>query len=236
MEVKNDTISYAKEEIEEIVASTITDRNESILLIERFIKRAVDFLGGVVGTILLVPVTIAVFIGNKILKDNGPIFYTQERIGKNGKKFKMYKFRSMVLNADEKLEKYLSENEEARKEYKKYRKLKNDPRITKMGRLLRKTSLDEFPQFINIIKGDMSLVGPRPYLEKEKEEMNGFFKYITSMKPGLTGFWQVNGRNDVTFVDRLDMDMNYYYTRSLKLDAKILYKTVKKVVKREGAI
>lgn len=148
----------------------------------------------------------------------------------------MYKFRSMVLNADEKLEKYLSENEEARKEYKKYRKLKNDPRITKMGRLLRKTSLDEFPQFINIIKGDMSLVGPRPYLEIEKEEMNGFFKYITSMKPGLTGFWQVNGRNDVTFVDRLDMDMNYYYTRSLKLDAKILYKTVKKVVKREGAI
>ena len=236
MEVKNDTISYEKEEIEEIVASKITDRNESILLIERFIKRAVDFLGGVVGTILLVPVTIAVFIGNKILKDNGPIFYTQERIGKNGKKFKMYKFRSMVLNADEKLEKYLSENEEARKEYKKYRKLKNDPRITKMGRLLRKTSLDEFPQFINIIKGDMSLVGPRPYLEKEKEEMNGFFKYITSMKPGLTGFWQVNGRNDVTFVDRLDMDMNYYYTRSLKLDAKILYKTVKKVIKREGAI
>ena len=236
MEVKNDTISYEKEEIEEIVASKITDRNESILLIERFIKRAVDFLGGVVGTILLVPVTIAVFIGNKILKDNGPIFYTQERIGKNGKKFKMYKFRSMVLNADEKLEKYLSENEEARKEYKKYRKLKNDPRITKMGRLLRKTSLDEFPQFINVIKGDMSLVGPRPYLEIEKEEINGFFKYITSMKPGLTGFWQVNGRNDVTFVDRLDMDMNYYYTRSLKLDAKILYKTVKKVIKREGAI
>lgn len=236
MEVKNDTISYEKEEIEEIVASKITDRNESILLIERFIKRAVDFLGGVVGTILLVPVTIAVFIGNKILKDNGPIFYTQERIGKNGKKFKMYKFRSMVLNADEKLEKYLSENEEARKEYKKYRKLKNDPRITKMGRLLRKTSLDEFPQFINVIKGDMSLVGPRPYLEIEKKEMNGFFKYITSMKPGLTGFWQVNGRNDVTFVDRLDMDMNYYYTRSLKLDAKILYKTVKKVIKREGAI
>lgn len=236
MEVKNDTISYENEEIEEIVASKITDRNESILLLERFIKRTVDFLGGIVGTILLVPITIAVFIGNKILKDNGPIFYTQERIGKNGKKFKMYKFRSMVLNADEKLEKYLSENEEARKEYKKYRKLKNDPRITKMGRLLRKTSLDEFPQFINIIKGDMSLVGPRPYLEKEKEEMNGFFKYITSMKPGLTGFWQVNGRNDVTFVDRLDMDMNYYYTRSLKLDAKILYKTVKKVVKREGAI
>ena len=236
MEVKNDTISYENEEIEEIVASKLTDRNESILLLERFIKRTVDFLGGIVGTILLVPITIAVFIGNKILKDNGPIFYTQERIGKNGKKFKMYKFRSMVLNADEKLEKYLSENEEARKEYKKYRKLKNDPRITKMGRLLRKTSLDEFPQFINIIKGDMSLVGPRPYLEKEKEEMNGFFKYITSMKPGLTGFWQVNGRNDVTFVDRLDMDMNYYYTRSLKLDAKILYKTVKKVVKREGAI
>lgn len=236
MDVKNDAISYENEEIDVTVASKAVDRSRVIVTLEKGIKRGVDFLGGLLGTIILVPVTAVVFIANKVVKDNGPLFYTQERIGKNGKTFKMYKFRSMVVDADEKLEKYLEENEEARKEYKKYRKLKNDPRITKMGNLLRKTSLDEFPQFINILKGDMSLVGPRPYLHKEKEEMNGFFKYITSMKPGLTGFWQVNGRNDVTFVDRLDMDMNYYYNHSLILDAKILYRTVKKVVKREGAI
>lgn len=236
MDVKNDAISYEDEEIEVTVASKVVDRNRLIVTLEKGIKRGVDFIGGLVGTIMLVPVTAIVFVANKILNDKGPLFYTQERIGKDGKTFKMYKFRSMVVDADEKLEKYLEENEEARKEYKKYKKLKKDPRITKMGRILRKTSLDEFPQFINVLKGDMSLVGPRPYLHKEKEEMNGFFKYITSMKPGLTGFWQVNGRNDVTFVDRLDMDMNYYYNHSLKMDAKILYKTVKKVVKREGAI
>lgn len=236
MDVKNDAISYEDEEIEITVASKEVDRSKVIVILEKGIKRGVDFIGALVGTILLVPVTAVVFIANKAIKDDGPLFYTQERIGKNGKTFKMYKFRSMVVDADEKLKKYLEENEEARREYKKYRKLKNDPRITKMGNLLRKTSLDEFPQFINILKGDMSLVGPRPYLEIEKEEMNGFFKYITSMKPGLTGFWQVNGRNDVTFVDRLDMDMNYYYNHSLILDAKILYKTIKKVVKREGAI
>lgn len=236
MDVKNDAISYEDEEIEITVASKEVDRSKVIVILEKGIKRGVDFIGALVGTILLVPVTAVVFIANKAIKDDGPLFYTQERIGKNGKTFKMYKFRSMVVDADEKSKKYLEENEEARREYKKYRKLKNDPRITKMGNLLRKTSLDEFPQFINILKGDMSLVGPRPYLEIEKEEMNGFFKYITSMKPGLTGFWQVNGRNDVAFVDRLDMDMNYYYNHSLILDAKILYKTIKKVVKREGAI
>src|SRR5699024_2650763 len=101
-------------------------------------------------------------------------FYTQERIGKDGKHFKMYKYRSMVVGADEKLREYLAENEEAREEYAKYKKLKHDPRITKMGAFLRKTSLDEFPQFINILKGEMSLVGPRPYLPREKEEINGF--------------------------------------------------------------
>ena len=119
--------------------------------------------------------------------------------------------------------------------WKKYKKLKNDPRITKVGKFLRKTSLDEFPQFINVLKGEMSLVGPRPYLPREKEEINGFFKYITSLKPGITGYWQINGRNDVTFVDRLQMDMDYYYRHTLKIDIKIVLKTVGKIVKKEGA-
>ena len=138
-----------------------------------------------------IPLTIGIAIANLICKDNGPIFYSQYRMGKNGKLFKMYKYRSMVVGADEKLKKYLEENEEARKEYKKYKKLKHDARVTKVGEFIRKTSLDEFPQFINVLKGDMSLVGPRPYLEREKEDMNGYYKYITTFKPGLTGLWQV---------------------------------------------
>lgn len=188
------------------------------------------------GLLVLIPLTIAVWIANKLSKENGPIFYTQERIGQDGKIFKMYKYRSMVIGADEKLKEYLEKNEEAQKEYKEYKKLKNDPRITKIGKILRKTSLDEFPQFINVLKGDMSLVGPRPYLLREKEEINGFFKYITSCKPGITGLWQTRGRSNTTFTDRLTMDMEYYYNHTLKTDIKLIYKTVKNVIKREGAI
>lgn len=206
------------------------------LLIGKILKRLIDILGGIVGTIVLIPLTIGIAIANLICKDNGPIFYSQYRMGKNGKLFKMYKYRSMVVGADEKLKKYLEENEEARKEYKKYKKLKHDPRVTKVGEFIRKTSLDEFPQFINVLKGDMSLVGPRPYLEREKEDMNGYYKYITTCKPGLTGLWQISGRSDVDFATRIDLDMQYYYNHSLKGDIKILFKTAMKLVKREGAL
>ena len=206
------------------------------LFIERILKRLIDICGGIVGTIVLIPLTIGIAIANLICKDNGPIFYSQYRMGKNGKLFKMYKYRSMVVGADEKLKKYLEENEEARKEYKKYKKLKHDPRVTKVGEFIRKTSLDEFPQFINVLKGDMSLVGPRPYLEREKEDMNGYYKYITTCKPGLTGLWQISGRSDVDFATRIDLDMQYYYNHSLKGDIKILFKTAMKLVKREGAL
>lgn len=206
------------------------------LLIGKILKRLIDILGGIVGTIVLIPLTIGIAIANLICKDNGPIFYSQYRMGKNGKLFKMYKYRSMVVGADEKLKKYLEDNEEARKEYKKYKKLKHDPRVTKVGEFIRKTSLDEFPQFINVLKGDMSLVGPRPYLEREKEDMNGYYKYITTFKPGLTGLWQISGRSDVDFATRIDLDMQYYYNHSLKGDIKILFKTAMKLVKREGAL
>ncbi len=213
----------------------IPEKTDS-LLIEKILKRLIDIFGGIVGTIVLVPLTIGIAIANLICKDNGPIFYSQYRMGKNGKLFKMYKYRSMVVGADEKLKKYLEENEEARKEYKKYKKLKHDPRVTKVGDFIRKTSLDEFPQFINVLKGDMSLVGPRPYLEREKEDMNGYYKYITTFKPGLTGLWQISGRSDVDFATRIDLDMQYYYNHSLKGDIKILFKTAMKLVKREGAL
>lgn len=212
------------------------DRSRAILVLERIIKRFVDILGGICGLILLIPLTIGIYIANLIAGDKGPIFYTQERYGRNGKIFKMYKYRSMVVGADEKLNKLLEENEEARKEFEEYKKLKNDPRITKVGEFIRKTSLDEFPQFINVLKGEMSLVGPRPYLPREKEDINGYFNYIMSVKPGITGFWQTNGRSNTTFVDRLDMDMKYYYRHSLKLDMKILKQTVSDVIKKEGAI
>lgn len=213
----------------------IPEKTDS-LLIRKIFKRLIDILGGIVGTIVLIPLTIGIAIANLICKDNGPIFYSQYRMGKNGKLFKMYKYRSMVVGADEKLKKYLEENEEARKEYKKYKKLKHDPRVTKIGEFIRKTSLDEFPQFINVLKGDMSLVGPRPYLEREKEDMNGYYKYITTCKPGLTGLWQISGRSDVDFATRIDLDMQYYYNHSLKGDIKILFKTAMKLVKREGAL
>lgn len=212
------------------------DRSRAILVLERIIKRFVDILGGICGLILLIPLTIGIYIANLIAGDKGPIFYTQERYGKNGKIFKMYKFRSMVVGADEKLKKLLEEDEEARKEFEEFKKLRNDPRITKVGEFIRKTSLDEFPQFINVLKGEMSLVGPRPYLPREKEDINGYFNYIMSVKPGITGFWQTNGRSNTTFVDRLDMDMKYYYRHSLKLDMKILKQTVSDVMKKEGAI
>lgn len=240
MNIKDEVTGYSSENILDnnalIPLQRNLDRNRAVLRIETILKRFIDIIGSIVGIVCLIPLTIIIWIANLIMKDNGPIFYTQERIGKNGKIFKMYKYRSMVVGADEKLKEYLEKNEEARKEYAEYKKLKNDPRITKIGAFLRKTSLDEFPQFINILKGEMSLVGPRPYLPREKEEINGFFNYIMSCKPGLTGFWQVNGRSDVTFTDRLDMDMKYYYNHNLKMDIKILKDTVVNVIKKEGAI
>ena len=215
------------------------EKNSSNLFIKilySITKKIIDIIGGIVGAILLIPIIIIVYITNKVLKEDGPIFYIQDRIGKNGKIFRMYKFRSMVVGADEKLENYLQENKEAEEEYRIYKKLKDDPRITKVGEFLRKTSLDEFPQFINVLKGDMSLVGPRPYLPREKEEMGEFFKYIVSQKPGLTGYWQVAGRNDVTFEDRLKMDMNYYHKSNIWIDIKLILKTIKKVLLKDGAV
>lgn len=219
-------------ELEQLKRSLYTGK----IKIENFIKRTFDIVGSIFGIFTLIPLSIGIYIANLIVGDRGPLFYSQKRIGKNGKLFKMYKYRSMVVGADEKLEKYLQENEEAREEFKKYKKLKSDPRITRIGNFIRKTSLDEFPQFINVLKGDMSLVGPRPYLPSEKEEMSVFYKYITSCRPGVTGFWQINGRSNVTFSDRLDMDMKYFKQRSLRNDFRILKITIKKVLVRDGAI
>ena len=199
-------------------------------------KRTVDILVGIAGTVILAPLCVAVKFMNLMANDTDPMFFVQERIGQDGKKFKMYKFRTMVVGADEKLQTMLRENEDLKKEYEENKKLKNDPRITKMAAFLRKTSLDEFPQFINILKGEMSVVGPRPYLEREKKDMGRAYKTITTMKPGLTGLWQVSGRSELSFDERLKLDVKYYQTNSFKGDMKILFKTIKTVLCKKGAV
>lgn len=200
-----------------------------------FIKRIIDVISSTFAFILLIPLMIIVKVSYMLSGDFHSIFFNQERIGKDGKPFKMFKFRTMVPNADEILKKMLKENKEMNKEYKKYKKLENDPRITKMGKLLRKFSLDEFPQFINIFIGNMTLVGPRPYLFREKRDMGKYFKIVTKVKPGLTGYWQVNGRSNTDFKDRLILDEEYIKIRGLKLDIKIIFKTFTKVLSRDGA-
>lgn len=200
------------------------------------IKRCIDIITGLIGTITLIPITIIVWIMNKINKEDGPIFYDQLRIGKNGKIFKIYKFRSMVIGADDILEEYLKTHPKEAEEYAKNKKLKNDPRITKTGKFLRKTSLDEWPQFVSVLTSKMSLVGPRPYLPREKEDMGEYYKYIIKVKPGLTGPWQVAGRSNLTFEDRLKLDEEYASRCGNKRDIKIILKTIKKVFEKEGAI
>ena len=231
----NEAILLKDQEDEEIKPILGEVKKQNIAY--KFIKRFVDIIAGIVGVILLIPITIVVGIIRIIKRENdGPLFYEQLRIGKNGKQFRMYKFRSMCVNADGKLKDYLENNEEARKEYKKYKKLKNDPRITKVGKVLRATSLDEFPQLINVLKGDMSLVGTRPYLPREREEMGEYYIGITKVKPGITGPWQIKGRSNILFEDRLKMDLEYANKSSLLRDSKILIKTFTKVINKDGAI
>ena len=236
--IKNYGFSNEQVINEVIVENNATIDNKKVRVnIEKGIKRLVDIIAGLVGTILLIPITICIYIAKKILKeDDGPIFYDHLRIGKDGKHFKLYKYRSMIVGADEILKEYLAENEEARIEFEKNQKLKNDPRITKLGNFLRKTSLDEFPQFINVLKGDMSLVGPRPIVDREVELFGDKMKTVHSVRPGLTGYWAANGRSDTTYEQRVKMEAFYAENFSLLLDIKIIFKTIKSVIKKEGAI
>ena len=216
--------------------SKIRENDATKKKLYRFVKRTVDIIVAVVGIILLIPITIIVCILNLVTKNKGPIFFVQERIGKDGKVFKMYKFRTMVVNAEEILNRHIKEETEIGKEYIKNKKIHNDPRITKVGKFLRKTSLDEFPQFINVLKGDMSLVGPRPYLIREIKDMNDYYYYIIKEKPGLTGPWQVSGRSNIGFEDRLELDYKYAIKKSLVNDFIILVKTIAAVFRKEGVI
>ncbi len=237
--MSNNNLAYIEmdeidEEINESEKNIIKYNQSSNIY--KFIKRTIDIIVAIIGVVCLVPITLIVFILNLINNEKGSIFYVQKRIGKDGKLFKMYKFRTMVENADKVLKDCLSKDEELKKEYRLYKKLKNDPRITKVGKFLRKTSLDEFPQFINILKGEMTLVGPRPYLPREKTDMGDYYYYIITLKPGLTGPWQTAGRNNLKFKDRLEIDLEYYKNNSLKNDIKYFFKTFSKIIKKEGAV
>ena len=241
-----------KEEIEDISAEEVVLQNPKInnvieiqnkdektnkKILYNAAKRFIDIIGSLIGIVFLIPATTIVYIARKILKeDEGPLFYEQLRYGKNGEIFRLYKFRSMCIGADKKLKEYLKNNEAARKEFETTHKLQDDPRITKIGNFLRKTSLDELPQMINILKGDMSFVGPRPVVEKEVEEYGKNKDKFLSVKPGLTGYWQVNGRSNTTYEERMKMELYYVDNCSLWLDIKIFFKTFITVFKKEGAV
>lgn len=199
------------------------------------IKRLFDIICSLIGCVFLLPIALIVKISYLLSGDTKTIFYKQKRIGKNGKFIYIYKFRSMVVNADEVLKELLRNDAEARKEYKINKKLKNDPRITPMGKILRVTSLDELPQFINIFKGEMSLIGNRPYLPREKDDMGLYYNDIIKTKPGLTGLWQISGRSNTTFEKRLKLEQQYSNSYGFKTDIKIFFKTFGVVLKHKGA-
>ncbi len=214
------------------------EKNLSFSLSKRmyfFIKRLFDILMSIIGIIAMIPIALIVKISYMLTGDFNSIFYKQKRIGKNGEEFNFYKFRSMVPNADEVLKELLKNDKRLADEYKINKKLEHDPRVTKMGDILRKTSLDELPQVICIFKGNMSVIGNRPYLPREKKDMKEYYADIVKTKPGLTGLWQVSGRSDITFEERLKIEQSYSNELSIKLDIKIFFKTFKVVFTHKGA-
>jgi len=200
--------------------TNIEIRRKESRIIYSFLKRTIDIIGSLCGLILLSPVLIITGILIK-LESKGPIIFVQKRVGINGQEFNMYKFRSMIVNAEELKEKLKDKNEMSGPMF----KIKDDPRITKVGKFIRKTSIDELPQLINILKGDMSLVGPRPSLPKEVEEFEPWMRKRLEVKPGLTCYWQVSGRNNIDFENWMKLDIKYVEERNIILDIKLIFKT-----------
>ena len=195
--------------------------NKQNLKVYEICKRTIDIIGAGLGLILLSPIIAVVACAVKVTS-KGPIFFSQKRVGKNGELFEMYKFRSMVVNAEELKGNLEDQNEMSGPMF----KIKDDPRVTKVGKFIRKTSIDELPQLWNVLKGDMSLVGPRPSLPKEVEQFdNWMFKRLT-VRPGLTCYWQVSGRNNIDFEDWMKLDCRYVDERNLWIDIKLIFKTV----------
>lgn len=218
--------------------------NEHILLMRmhnnlrskanRIIKRVFDYALTIVGGLLISPILLGIAIW--VYKDSpGPVIFKHIRVGKNGKPFPCYKFRSMCVDAKAKLEELLAKDPAAREEWEKNFKLKNDPRITKSGAFLRKTSLDELPQIFNVLRGEMSLVGPRPIIEEELKYYGDFVQDYLMVRPGITGMWQVSGRSDTDYDERVQLDSWYVRNWSLLIDIMLLWRTIKTVVSGKGA-
>ncbi len=210
--------------------STINKQYKNYNIFRDIIKRTMDIMISIIGIIFLIPLTIIIGISRKILKEEGSIFYKQVRLGKNGKYFYIYKFRTMVVEADEILDEYLKNNEEIRKEFEKKQKLKNDFRVTRLGKFLRKLYLDEVPQVINVLKGDMSLIGPRPIVDREVPLFGEKITVVQSVRPGITGYWAANTTDTTTYEERVTMEVFYAENYSLKLDILIFIKTIIKIL------
>ena len=195
--------------------------NKQNLKVYEICKRTIDIIGAGLGLILLSPIIAVVACAVKVTS-KGPIFFSQKRVGKNGELFEMYKFRSMVVNAEELKGNLEDQNEMSGPMF----KIKDDPRVTKVGKFIRKTSIDELPQLWNVLKGDMSLVGPRPSLPKEVEQFDNWMFKRLSVRPGLTCYWQVSGRNNIDFEDWMKLDVKYVEERNLWIDIKLIFKTV----------
>lgn len=211
--------------------------SQSIEIEERHLplKRAFDIAFSVFALLVFFPL----FLGLSILirvTSRGPAIYAHERVGRGGKLFRCFKFRSMYADSDERLKELLQNNNEMKEEWERSHKLKNDPRITPIGKFIRKTSLDEFPQFLNVLKGDLSVVGPRPVVRAEvNKHLKEKAPKILSVRPGLTGIWQVSGRSNTTYAERINMDETYIDSHNLWLDIKLIAKTVPAMISKRGA-
>lgn len=196
-----------------------------------FIKRCFDIISSICGIIILSPVLLIIGVLIK-LDSKGKIIFAHNRLGQAGNIIKVYKFRTMYIDAEQLLSKL---NPKQKKEFSENFKLENDPRVTKLGNFLRKSSLDELPQLFNILIGNMSVVGPRPIVERELEKYGKYSYKLLSVKPGLTGNWQANGRSDTTYEERIKLDMDYIDNRTILMDIKIIFKTFGAVIRKEGA-
>ena len=220
----SDTLELTKKETKEILKT----KN----IYSRYIKKILDVLLSTIGLVVLSPVFLLIAILIKT-GSKGTVFFKHKRIGKSGKEMYIYKFRTMVENAEDLIKQFTPEQME---EFKTNFKLENDPRITKIGKFLRKTSLDELPQLLNIIKGDLSIIGPRPVVTEELQKYGENMEKFLSVTPGLTGYWAANGRSTTTYEQRMEMELYYVDNISFKLDLKIFFKTILSVIKKEGAI
>lgn len=228
-------INVANGNVAQDISSVSTKTYKEVLTKKtpyKVVKRIIDVVLSSIALVVLSPIFAIIALAIK-LESKGPVFFKHTRIGKDGKIIKIYKFRSMVENAEDLIKKFTPEQ---MKEYKENYKLTDDPRITKVGKILRKTSLDELPQLINIIKGELSIIGPRPVVQKELEKYGSNAQKFLSVTPGLTGYWAANGRSCTSYEKRMEMELFYVDNLSFKLDVKVFFKTIEAVIKREGAM